>query len=1097
MPLCYHVLMSILELSTQLNPQDFLKTVTSRSMIDQGTALFKAGGVVEFNRTAQTVRGIVKDVDETFSVSLTLIEQNKLEAQCGCCSAEDMLEFWCQHAVALFLKANELGFFDPSGGFGSEESKIRMNMSSPSEIASVIDDLNHIEITAQRPVAYYPKVHVLLHCTTDRLGVQVHFDGTLQMPRAFDAVQVSSRALDTILLKLLEEYGTWDEVEQLWYLSSSRGIERAIGIIQEYDKISLIGDKKTKLSFPQELLEALLIIDWKEGAAEVSMEWVLPDGSHVERQGELIGTEPFWTLINGEFLQLSPAAAKICSIFPYNRSITIPRTQVGPILEEIRTGVYHTNFICIKNEKYQPDSEIKEPTPKLIVSVKDNRAEHFASSERLSVDAVLEFAYPQPPKNKNIVFLPDRSKEQEYIETLKSLGFVQHTTPGKFTIHEDDALDFISKVDQLMVAPWVVSGIELLKERVRFAELTLAVSVQEAKAGEFKKGSQYWFDAHISLTQNNANLPISTLFKSTKSGASERWIRLDSGAYARVPMGSLHQLRTTLGMIDPSYKISNTIKAKLGTAQAVSLGRLSDAAVRVSMDKKLTELQNKLVEFKSIEPIKVAKSFQGKLRSYQDEGFRWLNFLDDFELGGILADEMGLGKTVQTLAFLQHLKTKRSASAGKGAKAKQTKPVLIVAPTSVITNWCYEIKRFTPDMSYLLLQGPQRKGLFKEIPNHDIIITSYALLRLDKPELEKHQFEYFIIDEAQNIKNPSASVTKAAKSIRARGRLALSGTPTENRPLELWSIIDFVMPGYLGSEEFFKANIERPILESEAAASVTKFLNSKTRPFILRRTKAEVEKDLPPKIESVVHVEMATSQAQLYAQVLEEVRPKVMDAIEKKGVAGASISILAALLRLRQICNHPNSIEALKDIQGFESGKFNLLKDLVVDALENGRKILVFSQFREMLAIMRRWMEEEKINHLYLDGTTKDRQSLIDTFNTDPNVRLFLISLKAGGTGLNLTAADTVFIYDPWWNPSVESQAVDRAHRIGQTKAVSVYRLVTENSVEQKIMALKSKKSKVVDALMSEQGLSTMKLSKTDLESLFDPIESFNAAKPE
>ena len=614
----------------------------------------------------------------------------------------------------------------------------------------------------------------------------------------------------------------------------------------------------------------------------------------------------------------------------------------------------------------------------------------------------------------------------------------------------------------------------------------MSVSVQESKGTEVKKGSQYWFDAHISLTQNNSNLPISSLFKPSRSN-SERWIRLDTGAYARVPTGSLHQLRTTLGMIDPGYKLSNTIKARLGTAQAVSLGRLSDASVRMQMDKKLTELQTRLVEFKSIEPIKINRDFQGKLRTYQDEGFRWINFLDDFELGGILADEMGLGKTVQTLAFLQHLKQKRKKELTKG---KKLKPVLIVAPTSVVTNWCYEVKRFTPDLTYLLLQGPQRKALFKEIPNHDIIITSYALLRLDKPELERHQFEYFIIDEAQNIKNPTASVTKAAKAIPSRGRLALTGTPTENRPLELWSIIDFVMPGYLGSEEFFKTNIEKPILESENSANVTKFLNAKTRPFIMRRTKAEVEKDLPPKIESVVHVEMTSSQAQLYAQVLEEVRPKVLDAIEKKGVGGASISILAALLRLRQICNHPNSIEALKDIQGFESGKFNLLKDLVVDALANGRKILLFSQFREMLGIIRRWLEQDKVNHLYLDGTTKNRQDLIDEFNTNPDVKLFLISLKAGGTGLNLTAADTVFIYDPWWNPAVESQAVDRAHRIGQTKAVSVYRLVTENSVEQKIMALKAKKSKVVDALMNEQGLSTMKLSKMDLESLFEPIEN-------
>jgi len=252
--------------------------------------------------------------------------------------------------------------------------------------------------------------------------------------------------------------------------------------------------------------------------------------------------------------------------------------------------------------------------------------------------------------------------------------------------------------------------------------------------------------------------------------------------------------------------------------------------------------------------------------------------------------------------------------------------------------------------------------------------------------------------------------------------------------------------------------------------------------------KSEVERELPAKIESTVHVVMTDSQRGLYNQILEDVRPRVFDAIKQKGVRGASVSILAALLRLRQVCNHPNSIDALKEQPGFDSGKFELLQELVTEALESGRKILLFSQFKEMLAIIRRWLQEISVNYLYLDGATRQRQELIDQFNSNPEVRLFLISLKAGGTGLNLTAADTVIIYDPWWNPAVEGQAVDRAHRIGQTKTVSVYRLVTENSIEQKIMDLKAKKAKLVDALVNENGLSTLNLSRADLESLFSPI---------
>jgi SNF2 family DNA or RNA helicase len=534
-------------------------------------------------------------------------------------------------------------------------------------------------------------------------------------------------------------------------------------------------------------------------------------------------------------------------------------------------------------------------------------------------------------------------------------------------------------------------------------------------------------------------------------------------------------------MIDPNCRVSNTIKTQLSLAQAISLSRVNDHGFSISLDKRLTALSAKLASFSAIKPIAASKGFSGKLRHYQEEGISWLHFLHEFELGGILADEMGLGKTVQTLAFFQYLNDKRP-------KKEAKRPVLIVAPTSVITNWGYEIKKFTPTASVLMLHGPGRKAHFDKIQDYDFVLTSYALLRLDRYDLERHEFSYLVLDEAQNIKNPQATTTKAAKALRARRRLALTGTPTENRPMELWSIMDFLMPGYLGSHEFFRTNIERPILEGGTSVEVAQMLNSKTRPFILRRLKADVEKELPPKIESVLHVEMTASQKHIYTQILNEVRPKVFDAIKKKGIQGASVSILAALLRLRQVCNHPNSIDAFSELPGFDSGKFTLLKDLVVEALESGRKILLFSQFRGMLSIIRSWLDEIGREYLYLDGTTRNRQELIDRFSQDESVRLFLISLKAGGSGLNLMAADTVIIYDPWWNPAVESQAVDRAHRIGQNKTVSVYRLVTEDSVEQKIMALKDKKSKIVDALINENGLSTVKLSKSDLESLFSPL---------
>jgi non-specific serine/threonine protein kinase len=687
-----------------------------------------------------------------------------------------------------------------------------------------------------------------------------------------------------------------------------------------------------------------------------------------------------------------------------------------------------------------------------------------------------------------VIYLRDRDYESACSTNLTDFGFAGLAEKRRYLISSDAALDFVNGKYQELKKPWKINNLEPIRKGVKFAELNVAVSLASASkkkgidsAIDRPKGAIDWFDCHISVIQNNANLPLSSVFKNARHD-SDRWTRLDSGAFARVPGGSIGQLKTILGMVDPNCRVSNTIKTQLTLAQAISLSRVHGPGFDISLDKKLLALSAKLSSFSEIEPLKATKGFSGKLRSYQEEGISWLNFLHEFELGGILADEMGLGKTVQALAFFQALKDRKTA------KKSTRKPILIVAPTSVITNWSYEIRKFTPGAKVLMLHGPGRKSNFDKIPDYDFVLTSYALLRLDRYDLERHEFSYLVLDEAQNIKNPTTSTTKAAKALRSERRLALTGTPTENRPMELWSIMDFLMPGYLGSHEFFRNNIERPILDGGTEVQVAQTLNAKTRPFILRRLKADVEKELPPKIESVLHVEMTASQKHLYTQILNEVRPKVFDAIKKKGIPGASVSILAALLRLRQVCNHPNSIDAFSELPGFDSGKFNLLKDLLTEALESGRKILLFSQFRGMLGIIRSWLDEQSKEYLYLDGTTRNRQDLIDRFSQDESVRLFLISLKAGGSGLNLMAADTVIIYDPWWNPAVESQAVDRAHRIGQSKTVSVYRLVTEESVEQKIMALKDKKSKIVDALINENGLSTVKLTKSDLEQLFSPL---------
>jgi superfamily II DNA or RNA helicase len=1061
---------------------EYLKKKAPFSVIDLGQQHASHGDVLECSQSGSRISGIIKNTEDgTSAAHIDVISGQDVEAQCTCSSDDDINDQWCQHVVALVWRAASLGFFDPHSGFASTESVYRMNTSSPQDIASVITEISQLEHAAAQQAPYYPQVSIILDLESDRLGVRVFFDNELQAPIIFQNFRrSSSRALDNLLVQVLEEEGSWDEINEIWYINSSAGIETALSLIQEYASVKSKSNQR-KVEFAEYLLDAQLVVNWlPTSSVQLEIHWVLPDTKVVDKQSEVFGTGPYWTVIDNTIYRISPSGSRIASIFPYGSTITLPRSQVGPILEAISSDLFDPEYIKILNSELQPEAKVKTPTPTLSVERREGFGEHF-SSQQFELQGSLDFEYPTPPEDQNIVFLPDREKEREYTDHLRSLGFEFHHDRKKYLITGDAALDLLYTSSDVFKGKWQISGIDAVKKGIRFANLSLNVSISSQAASSRKKSAIDWFDCHVSLVQNNANVPISTLFKNATS-RSDRWIRLDSGAYARVPGGGLNHLKTSLGMLDTNFRLSNTIKTQLTPAQAISLSRMEEDQLTLKVDKTVEELARRLKDFQSIEKVKVSKNFIGKLRSYQAEGLSWLHFLREFRLGGILADEMGLGKTVQALALLQTLKD-------ESVKAKvANKPTLVIAPTSVITNWLYEARRFTPKLKVLLLHGQRRKALFNQISENDIVITSYALLRLDRPDLERHHFSYVILDEAQNIKNPQAATTKAAKALQADNRLALTGTPTENRPLELWSIMDFLMPAYLGTSEFFKTYIERPILEGGTNLQITRFLNAKTRPFILRRTKAEVEKDLPPKVESDLHVAMTQSQQELYTQILEEVRPRVFDAVTKKGIRGASVSILAALLRLRQVCNHPNSIDALKELPGFDSGKFNALKELTIEALESGKKILLFSQFREMLSIIRRWLEEEKVNYLYLDGATRDRQALVDQFNADTNVRLFLISLKAGGTGLNLAAANAVIIYDPWWNPAVEHQAIDRAHRIGQTSTVNVYRLITENSIEQKIMELKSKKARIVDALINENGLSTISLTKAELESLFEPL---------
>ncbi len=488
-------------------------------------------------------------------------------------------------------------------------------------------------------------------------------------------------------------------------------------------------------------------------------------------------------------------------------------------------------------------------------------------------------------------------------------------------------------------------------------------------------------------------------------------------------------------------------------------------------------LVNKIEERETNGSIELPENLNADLRTYQKVGYEWLKVLDEYKFGGILADDMGLGKTLQLIAvILSYMQEEKSP-----------KPSIVVCPSSLTLNWESEVNKFAKSLQALVIRGTlnERKEQINSIPNYNIVITSYDLLKRDIELYEElnYEFKYIIADEAQYIKNNNTQNAKAIKKINAETRYALTGTPIENSLSELWSIFDYIMPGYLFSYKKFKENYEMPIVRDEDNEQMKK-LKMLIEPFVLRRIKSEVLTELPDKTITVLNNEMQEEQQKIYMSYMQSAKQEAMDTINANGFEKSQIKILALLMRLRQICCHPSLF--IENYKG-ESSKLNQCTELIKDAIEAGHKILLFSGYTGMFDIIEKSLKEQNIKYFKLTGATKvgERIKLVDEFNENDEIKVFLISLKAGGTGLNLIGADMVIHYDPWWNISAENQATDRTYRIGQKKNVQVYKLITKNSIEEKIYDLQQKKAKLIDNMLSTNETFINKLSKEDIMELF------------
>ncbi|MBV0932077.1 DEAD/DEAH box helicase [Marinobacterium weihaiense] len=569
-------------------------------------------------------------------------------------------------------------------------------------------------------------------------------------------------------------------------------------------------------------------------------------------------------------------------------------------------------------------------------------------------------------------------------------------------------------------------------------------------------GDNHWFEFGLRLPLGEHQLDVRPVIERwLAEGQPEQLSYMVDESIVQIDTRSLHPLHE---LILEMFREDRLTGISLPPFKAARLAAEPELELNLRDAPATQQLLEKLQNFSGLQPVAAPQGLQAQLRDYQQQGLSWLDFLQEYEFGGILADDMGLGKTLQTLALIQRMKEHNVL----------LQPALVLAPTSLMGNWVNEARQFTPDLEVCLIHGPDRAARFAQLETADLVITSYPLILRDAAHYREQGFSLLVLDEAQAIKNPKTKLAKQVRAIQAQRRICLTGTPLENHLGELWALMDFALPGLLGGWQQFNQQFRKPI-ENDNDADCQQGLARLVAPFMLRRTKQDVVAELPPKSEMVQHVELGGRQRELYEAIRVSMEKRIRDLIASKGMARSHIEFLDALLKLRQACIDPRLVKLDKAANITQSAKLEWLADTLPEMVEEGRRILLFSQFTQALGLIEEVLKQRKIAYSKLTGQTRKRQAAIDRFQSG-EVPLFLISLKAGGSGLNLTAADTVIHIDPWWNPAVERQATDRAYRIGQDKPVFVYKLVAMDTVEERIQQMQQQKQALADALFNATG---------------------------
>jgi SNF2 family DNA or RNA helicase len=729
------------------------------------------------------------------------------------------------------------------------------------------------------------------------------------------------------------------------------------------------------------------------------------------------------------------------------KPIVVPRDHSGDLIEKVLAMPVGLGVEFAGCDDLRPPAIQTTPRPRIHIKAPSPLSESLEATVNFDYDGVLvphhRTAGDFFDKTRGALVRLDGDFHEASLEFLKQIGwkFQKNYRQEHWSLPKKK---LPAVVGHLIRANWHVEADGKLYRTGSSFDISVVSGID-------------WFELQGTAKFDQSAIDLPRLLQSLRAG--EQTVVLDDGSIGVIPedwirrFGGLAELAT-----------NEDGKTKFGQAQVGLLDALLVEQGEINVDAKFAAARDSLRQFDKIEPQEPPAGFVGELRPYQKLAQGWFQFLRALGFGGCLADDMGLGKTIQVLAMLEG---RRQAKAG---------PSLIVVPRSLIFNWTAEAKKFAPNLRVLDQSHSQRQKGVDHLSDFDIVLTTYGTLRRDAAFLKDFDFDYIILDEAQAIKNATTEAAKASRLLKGRHRLALSGTPIENHLGELWSLFDFLNPGMLGRVGRFAA------LAGDADLDQRKLLAAAVRPFILRRTKKEVAPELPDRVEQTVMVELDPDQRKAYDELREYYRKALLTKIDTDGIGKSQIVILEALLRLRQAACHPGLIDKAR--VNDPSAKLDELLSRLQTAAEAGERTLVFSQFTSLLAIVKLRLMEAGIEYLYLDGKTKDRQSLVDQFQSGTGPAVFLISLKAGGVGLNLTAARSVYLLDPWWNPAVEAQAIDRVHRIGQQQTVFATRLIAADTVEQKVLELQAKKKGLADAIINADNAGISSLTREDVERL-------------